>query len=279
VEGTDDGRVALITGGSRGIGLAVASAFAAAGVRVAIAARTSSEVGAAVRALEGTHGATVVGVAGDVARGAFAAELVRQVREALGPIDILVNNAGIQGPIGPIETLPESAWLDTFAVNLHAAVRLMQLVIPEMKRRRRGVILNLSGGGATGPRERFAAYAAAKTALVRVTEIAALELAPFGVRVNAIAPGAVRTRMTEAVEHAGEAAGTATVAELAKLKETGGTPPELAAELMVFLASDAAAGITGRLLSAVWDDWRGMRDGRHPPLAADWFTLRRVTPR
>lgn len=268
-------RVALITGGSRGIGFAAASAFAEAGARVAIAARTASEVQAAAQALEGRHRTKVLGAAGDVADRTFCAGLVRQVGDALGPVDILVNNAGIQGPLGPIETLPENAWLETFAVNLHAAVRLMQLVIPDMKRRRRGVILNLSGGGATSPRERFAAYAATKTALVRVTEIAALELAPFGVRVNAIAPGMVRTRMTEAVEQAGDAAGPATAAELAKLRESGGTPPELAAELMVFLASDAAAGISGRLLSAVWDDWRGLRDGGWRIQDPDRFTLRR----
>jgi 3-oxoacyl-[acyl-carrier protein] reductase len=200
------------------------------------------------------------------------------VREQFGKIDILVNDAGIQGPIGLFEELPPEEFTYTLKVNFLGPVWLCQAVVPEMKRRGEGVIINLSGGGAASPRERFTPYGAAKAALVRFTETAAMELAPYGVRVNAVAPGAVNTRMLEEVERAGERAGPGALEEVRKQRETGGTRPELAAELVVFLASDGGRQISGKLISAVWDDWRALQDGSLPMESPEWFTLRRVAP-
>jgi 3-oxoacyl-[acyl-carrier protein] reductase len=272
------GQTVLVTGGSRGIGWAIASAMAEAGANVVLAARTAAELDGAVAVLRG-RGTQALGVAGDVSDAAFCRELVARVEVECGSLDVLVNNAGVQGPIGPLETVRADEWLRTFAINLHAAVWLMQSSIPGMKRRGGGSIINLSGGGATGPRERFAAYSASKAALVRLTETAARELREYHIRVNAIAPGAVNTRMTVEAERAGPAAGARAQMEVAQQRASGGTPPELAAELAVFLASQASADITGRLLSAVWDDWRGLRDGLWRLDDDDVFTLRRIPAR
>jgi 3-oxoacyl-[acyl-carrier protein] reductase len=272
-------KVALITGGSRGIGFAVASALIQRGARVGLVSRTKAELRVAAEALARVDGgARVVEVCGSITDPQFCRAAVEQVAAQLGEIDVLVNNAGVQGPIGLLEELNPDDWVQTFAVNLFGAAWMIQAVLPSMKRRGRGSIINISGGGATGPRERFSAYAASKAALVRLTETIAKETAGTGVRVNAIAPGAVNTRMTDEVERSGDRAGKAAHAEVRKQRETGGTPPELAAELVAFLASDESAGITGRLISAVWDDWRAMQNGSFQLVDPDWFTLRRVTP-
>jgi len=271
------GQVAIVTGGSRGIGLAIGRALAGAGASVMLTARSADELDAAALALGGANEG-VAACAGDVADRAFCRRLLDETEATLGPPDILVNNAAIQGPIGLIEECAPEEWARTIEVDLLGPVWMMQAAVPGMKRCRRGAIINLSGGGATSPRERFTAYGAAKTALVRVTETVAEELRPFGIRCNAIAPGAVNTHLLDEVERAGDRAGAKAVAEAQRQRESGGTSPVLAAELAVFLASDAARQVTGRLISAVWDDWRGLRDGRLSLSDPTWFTLRRVMP-
>jgi 3-oxoacyl-[acyl-carrier protein] reductase len=269
------GKVAFVTGGSRGIGLATARAFGREGASIAIVSRTREEVSEAERLFR-KEGVRVIAVCGDVADRAISFDAVRYVENTLGPIDVLVNNAAVQGPIGPIEELDPDDWRYTLEVGLLAPVWLLQAVIPPMKARARGSIINLSGGGATSPRERFTAYAAAKTALVRVTETVAQELAPFCIRVNAVAPGAINTRMLDEVEAAGERAGDKALADAKRQRETGGGDLERVADLMVFLASDESKHVSGRLISAVWDDWESLRDRTLD--GTDWFTLRRVTP-
>ena len=148
-----------------------------------------------------------------------------------------------------------------------------------MVRQRAGSIINLSGGGAASPRPNFSAYAAAKAALVRFSETLALELAPFDVRVNAVAPGAMNTAMHRAVLDAGaELAGRREHLLAVEQQRTGGAPPQRTADLCVFLASSAAEGISGRLISAVWDPWQTMGQRREELAASDVYTLRRIVP-
>jgi 3-oxoacyl-[acyl-carrier protein] reductase len=196
------------------------------------------------------------------------------VARELGGLDVLVNAAGIQGPIGPLETLDEAATRQTVDANLFGTLWMMQAAIPLMKQRGRGAIVNLSGGGATSARPMFVPYALSKVAVVRLTETAAVELEPHGIRVNAIAPGGVNTRMTDAIEQAGHRAGSKALEEARAQRASGGADPKLAASLAVWLASDHAAHITGRLISAIWDDWKILisNPGKLDPNA---FTLRR----
>jgi 3-oxoacyl-[acyl-carrier protein] reductase len=196
-----------------------------------------------------------------------------------GKVDILVNNAAIQGPIGPLEAADWSAWKDVFQVDFFAPAYLCRLLIPWVKERRWGKIINVSGGGATSPRPDFSAYACAKTALVRLTETLAEELKGTGVDVNAVAPGPMNTRMLEETLAAGPGGATREYgAALVRSKE-GGTPPEKAAELVAWLASPASDGITGRLISAVWDDWPKLAERREELAKTDVYTLRRIVPK
>jgi NAD(P)-dependent dehydrogenase (short-subunit alcohol dehydrogenase family) len=193
-----------------------------------------------------------------------------------GKIDILVNNAGIQGPIGLLVDNDIDAWIETIYVYLVGAFLCCKAVLPYMIERRQGKIINLSGGGAAMPRPRFSAYAACKAGVVRLTETLAEELKRYNIQVNAIAPGAINTRMQDQILAAGEAAGLEALSEAKRCKETGGVPPEKAAALVVFLASEASDGLTGKLISAVHDRWTEWTNRVAGLSTSPWYTLRRI---
>jgi NAD(P)-dependent dehydrogenase (short-subunit alcohol dehydrogenase family) len=270
-------RVAIITGGGRGIGAATALAFAREGARLVLAARTAVEieqVAAKVSALGGAAKA----VSADVSRPHDIALLVPTALDAYGQVDILVNAAGVYGPIGPMWEVDGDEWERAMEVNLFGTFRCCQAVLPHMIGRRRGKIVNFSGGGATAPLARFTAYGVSKTAVVRLTETLAEEVREFNIQVNAIAPGAVNTRLQDAVLEAGERAGDL-LPRIRKLRDSGegGVPPELAADLAVFLASDASDGLTGKLVSAPYDGWQNWDSERIAEvMRLPWLTLRRL---
>jgi len=218
-------------------------------------------------------------LAGDVSNWGSVQDFVGRACAEFGGIHVLVNNAGIQGPIGPLVENDPDLWAQTIQVNLMGIFFCCKAVLPYMMKQRYGKIINMSGGGATSPRVSFSAYGASKAAVVRLTETLAEEVRDYGIQVNAIAPGAVNTRMLKETLAAGDTAGKKALAEAQRQLETGGTPPELAADLVVFLASDASAGLTGKLIAAPYDDWRDW-DARHIKelMSAPWFTLRRIDP-
>jgi 3-oxoacyl-[acyl-carrier protein] reductase len=149
-----------------------------------------------------------------------------------------------------------------------------------MLRRGKGSIINLSGGGAAGPRENFSAYASAKTALVRFSETLAAEVKSHGIRVNALAPGAMNTSMMrETVDAGPERAGADYQHALQTIEKDSGATAQRAAELCLFLATDESAGLTGRLLSAVWDPWQHLAEHIREIESSDIYTLRRIIPR
>jgi 3-oxoacyl-[acyl-carrier protein] reductase len=272
-------RNVVIIGASLGIGRAIAQAFVDAGDHVILCARTPGPLEQAARELA-RPGQKILPHACDVSDEQQVEALATFTARELGGCDVLVNNAAVQGPIGPLDEVDWTVWKRTVEIDLFGVALPCRAFIPLMKRRGAGKIVNFSGGGATGPRPFFSAYAAAKTAVVRLTENLALELAPFHIDVNAIAPGAVKTRLTSETVAAGpELIGEKAHAEARRIECKGGAPPELAAELCVFLASAACDGITGRLISARWDDWKTLPLRRDELSTSDLFTLRRVTER
>ncbi len=271
------GTVAVITGGGRGIGEAVALAFAGEGATVVLAARTApelAEVGAKVRAA----GGIAMAVPTDVSSPADVSRLVQSAVDAHGRVDVLVNAAGILGPIGPLWEADPEAWKRAIEVNLYGTFLCCRAVLPRMVKRRQGKIINFSGGGGTSPLPGFAAYGTSKAAVVRLTETLAEEVRPFNVQVNAIAPGMVDTRLQDDVLAAKERSGDH-FARVRRLRDTGegGVPAELPAALALWLASDDSHGLTGKLISAPYDDWRGWTARQISALkGTPWFTIRRL---
>ncbi len=270
-------RNVVVTGASLGIGRAIAEAFVKAGDHVVLCARTRGPLEETARALA-RSGQKVLHYACDVSDEQQVATLADFTARELGGCDVLINNAGVQGPIGTLDEVPWKEWKRTVEIDLFGVALPCRAFIPQMKRRGAGKIINLSGGGATSPRPFFSAYAAAKTAVVRLTENLAAELAPHHIDVNAVAPGAVKTRLTSETVAAGATkSGEAAHAEALRVEREGGCPPELAAGLCVLLASAACNGITGRLISARWDDWKSLSARRAELAGTDLYTLRRVT--
>lgn len=272
------GKVSIITGGSMGIGRAIAEAFLGEGCRCVLAARGEQALVEAVEKLAAI-GPEVRAFATDVANEKGVQSLVDFTLEEFGAVDILVNCAGILGPIGPSTDVDAGKWWETLEINLRGTFLCNQLVMRAMiQQGRRGKVINLAGGGAATPRPRFSAYAASKTAVVRLTETLAEEAKQYGIDINVVAPGAVNTRLLDQVMEAGEAAGKEQLEKSVRQKQEGGVSPEVAAELAVFLASSQSDGLTGKFISAVWDDWRSLPGQITEVMNSDVYTLRRVIP-
>lgn len=275
------GRAALVTGANQGLGLAIARAFVDAGASVFLCARDAAlleqaQVDLLSRAAAGQR---VLARPADVSReddvGAVAAAAIA----ALPDLQVLVNNAGVYGPMGASDEVDWAEWVRAVEINLFGSVLMCRAVLPHFKQRRYGKIIQLSGGGATNPLPRLSAYAATKAAVVRFAESLALEVQADGIDVNAVAPGALNTRMMRELIAAGpQAVGKAMYERMQRIAEDGGTPLATAAALAVFLASAESDGITGRLLSAVWDRWAELPAHRDELARSDVYTLRRIVP-
>jgi NAD(P)-dependent dehydrogenase (short-subunit alcohol dehydrogenase family) len=278
---TLEGRGALITGGNQGLGLAIARAFVDAGASVMLCARDAEmlERARAELAARASSSQRVLAQAADVSDRDQVRRLVDTTIAALPDLQILVNNAGVYGPIGPSDAIDWDHWVRAIEINLFGSVLMCGALLPHFKRHRYGKIIQLSGGGATNPLPRLSAYAASKAAVVRFAESLALEVSEDRIDVNAIAPGALNTRMMRELLEAGPAAvGDAMYERMKRIAGEGGTPLERGAALAVFLASAASDGITGRLLSAVWDPWETLPDHAAELSGSDVYTLRRIVP-
>jgi NAD(P)-dependent dehydrogenase (short-subunit alcohol dehydrogenase family) len=246
-------KVAIVTGGGRGIGRAIAQRFAAEGARVVIASRTAEQLTQTAKKIEAAGG-RAAWVAADVAREEDAARIVRAALEKFGRVDILVNNAGIYGPVKPIEEIEPAEWDRVIAVQLRGAFLMTRLALPEMYSRGGGAILNISSVAARMAYTWGAAYSTSKTGLLGLTRTTAAEGAKKGVRANALLPGPVETEMSQELGR-GLAARTGGDAEAMFKDFLGGilqgrpqTVDEIASAAL-FLVSDAASAITGQALS------------------------------
>jgi NAD(P)-dependent dehydrogenase (short-subunit alcohol dehydrogenase family) len=192
--------VALITGASRGLGLAVARLYARRGAQLLLTARGADDLAAAVGELEALT--PVVALPGDVADPAHVARLVAEGERRLGPIDVLLNNASALGasPLPPLADYPLEALQETLRVNVVAPLRLVQRVLPGMRARGQGVIVNLSSDAAVEAYPGWGGYGASKAALDHLSRVLAAELAGTGVRVYAVDPGDMNTAMHREAE-------------------------------------------------------------------------------
>ncbi|MGH9631302.1 MAG: SDR family NAD(P)-dependent oxidoreductase [Bryobacteraceae bacterium] len=274
------GKNVAITGASQGLGLAIAQRCLAEGANISICARTAADLTTAKEQLQATAGegrvfAAMADVSSEADIESYASNSVRE----LGGIDALVCNAGVYGPKGAIDEADWSSWRHAIEVNLIGTVYCCRVFTPILKRSHRGKIVLLSGGGATKALPYLSAYAASKAGLVRFGETLAEELKDHAVDVNMVAPGALNTRLLDEVLMAGpERVGAAFYEASVRQKETGGTPMERGAELCAYLCSEDSDGITGKLISAVWDPWQHLQTYVSDLSGSDIYTLRRITP-
>ncbi len=274
-------RNAIITGANQGFGLAVAKEFVKEGASVVICARNLPKLKASTKDIKAMAmpGQKVIAMRGDVSVQKDVKRIIETGIKELKCIDILVNNAGVYGPKGLIENVDTTEWIKAIEINLFGVFYTCKYILPHMKRNRFGKIINLSGGGATNPLPYISAYAASKAAVVRLTETLAEEYNDYGIDINAIAPGALNTRLLEEILEVGPGViGEPFYKKALKQKETGGVPLKKGASLCVYLASSESNGITGKLISAVWDPWEDLDLYSEILKNTDIYTLRRIVP-
>jgi len=271
---------ALITGGSQGLGKAIAQQFLREGANVALCARSEKDLFATRDELAKKFPSQkIVAQTCDVSNESQVNGFVEFARNELGAIHALVLNAGIYGPMGAMESVSLDEWRRAMDINLYGALLPCRALIPHFKKARRGKIIVLSGGGATNPLPNISAYAASKAAVIRLMETLAEELKEFHVDVNAIAPGALATRLVDEVLAAGpQKVGAAFYEKNKQWKQTGATPLDLGARLAAYLASAQSDGVTGKLISAQWDPWEKLHEFK-TDLNSDIYTLRRIVPK
>ncbi len=276
------GKNAIITGANQGLGKAIAQAYLAAGANVLLCARNETLLQDAQAELAqlAQPKQQVLAQPADVSKAAQTTALVKTGLDTFGRLDILVNNAGVYGPAGLLEDVDWAEWTQAIEINLYGTLLMCRAILPHFKAKGYGKIINLSGGGATSPLPRLSAYAASKAAVVRMTETLAMEVKEDNIDVNAVAPGALNTRLLDEVIAAGPAKiGAAFYERMQQIKADGGTPLEKGANLSVYLGSNESDGLTGKLISAVWDPWADLADYKNELEGSDIFTLRRIIPK
>ncbi len=271
----------LITGASRGLGAAMAKAFWKAGANLLLVARNEQALNALIATLEPHHEQSVFTMKCDLSTPDAGNTIIQQAQERFKHLDILINNAAIQGPIGPSWENDWEDWRQALDVDLFAPIDLSRRCAAWMIPQRKGKIVCLSGGGAASSRPNFSAYAVAKAGLVRFCEVLADELRVHNIQVNCIAPGAMVTALTEEIIKAGPELAGQKEFDAAKMRKENPVDalPERAVELTVFLASPASDGVTGKLISAVWDPWESLPDHLEDLQKTDIYTLRRIVPK
>lgn len=269
----------LITGASKGFGLNLAQAMWQCGANLILIARDINQLTQLKTQLLSTASAQqfIELFPFDLANTQDISAFVQSIYHKVERIDVLINNAAIQGPIGLSWQNDWNEWQEALHIDLLAPVAFCRSCIPQMLKHRSGKIINLSGGGATGIRPNFSAYAVAKTGLVRFSEILAKEVETYGIDVNCIAPGVMNTAMLATILNAGPERAGDEYKTAERLQETT-TNFEQATQLCLYLASSLSDGITGKLISAVWDPWSSFAEFKDKLNNSDIYTLRRIVP-
>jgi NAD(P)-dependent dehydrogenase (short-subunit alcohol dehydrogenase family) len=274
-------RTVVITGASRGLGAQLAKDFFKQGTRLILIARNSAKLQTLTQNLQQQYPSMtqhITTIACDLADPTQVSALAAQLR-TYQRIDVLINNAAIQGLPGPCWESDWSDWQTVIQVNLLAPVALCRAIVPMMLNQGYGRVINIAGGGATNVRPNFSAYAVAKTGLVRFTENLASELNQPSILVNCVSPGVMNTDMlAEFLHFEQQQVGALEYQKIAAQAKTGDQTLSRASQLCLWLASAKADGITGKLISAVWDPWPQLDAHVTALQASDIYTLRRIMP-
>ncbi|HCA42391.1 MAG TPA: dehydrogenase [Bacteroidetes bacterium] len=267
----------IVTGGSLGIGFAIAKQCVLDGAKVIIASRNKNDLKTATDELDSLGKEKCISYSIDIGDLNAVREFAKWCIDQNLEISGLVNNAGIYGPIGKTTIVDMDEFTKTIQINFLGTVYMCNAFAPVMKSTGRKKIVNYSGGGAATPFANYSAYATSKIAIVRLTENLAIELADENFDINCVAPGFVVTRLhSQTLNQNPDLVGKGFFENTKKQVESGGVPPEKAAELTSFLLSDESDGITGKFISAPWDDWKSTEFKNTLLSDKDFATLRRI---
>ncbi len=246
--GVKEDRVAIVTGGGRGLGKAIAAALAQDGIKVAVASRTREELAKVVDLIRDSGGKAIYFKA-DVSDAGDVVNLVRQVELEYGGVDILINNAGVVGPVKLLKDVPEDEYDYCMDVNMKGMYLMAREVAPLMIKRGRGWIINVTSGLSSIVLPRLGVYSISKAAVEQFTRVLAEELEPMHIQVNGMDPGVVDNGMQGYLRSLDlHEAGPDIYRTFRELKESGMLrEPSEAARLAVFLVSDRAGGVTGEI--------------------------------
>lgn len=272
-------KVIIVTGASQGLGRQIARRCVRLGAHIVITGRSKKRLKGITSELEllKSAGQKIVPACFDVQNIDDCAAVVNSAIQDLGSIHTLINNAGIWGQMGRFADEDIEAWLESINVNLIGSVYMIKSVLPHFQEINGGRIIQLSGGGATNPMPNFSSYAASKAGIVRFVESVAQEVVDHGIMMNCVAPGALDTKMLDEVLQAGpEKVGVNYYEAAQKRKLNGGASIEKILNLVTFLLSESSFGITGKLISAQWDNWSQLPRYMHDANFRDVFTLRRI---
>ncbi len=267
-------KIAIVTGSGRGIGKSIALKLAEEGAKVVLTSRTKDEIEQTLHEIE-KNGGQGFSFQLDVSHFKEVKNLIEKILKDYGKIDILVNNAGIITPIKPIQEVDKEEWENNIQINLFGTFYFMKLVIPDMIANNYGKIINLSGGGAFNSMPNFTAYGVSKAAIVRLTETVAAELATKNISVNAIAPGPIKTKITYDIFESGTMAGIEQN-RAKKIIDDGGFDMSKVCDLALFLASDESNGLSGKTISAKWDDLDYIKQNIQSIQKSDKYTMKRT---
>ena len=276
------GSAVLISGGTSGLGLNLAYDLTKKGKSVVICGRNLDALHKVTEKLSEfkKHDQLVLGLVCDVSEENSVAKMFEMVIDHGLHIETLVCNAGLIGPINKFLECDRNEWQQAFNVNFFGTLNLINEVLPEMIRRKFGRIIHISGGGASSPLYGMSSYAASKIASVRFIETLSLEYKGYGVTFNSVAPGMLKTKLLDQMLKAGpERIGTYLFDKANQKMTSDVDATKKVLDLISFLLSDRADSISGKMISAEWDNWAEWPNHAEELKASDIYTLRRITGR
>ncbi len=267
----------LITGANQGLGLELAKYFYELDANLIICARNKKKLNNIKKFFSERKKQTVIIEQCDVSKYRQVDIFFNKIFKKVKHIDILINNAGIYGPKGKLENLEWHEFEKTLNINLLGSIYFIKKIIPYYKKRKKGKIIQMSGGGATSPLPFFSAYATSKAGIVRFIENISKELLPFKIDVNAVAPGPINTRMlNEVLKERPETVGKSFYKKSLDQKQKGGTEIIKILKCVEFLCHKKSDGITGKLISVLWDNWKDFKKYKKILRNSDVGNIRRI---
>ena len=275
-------KVIIVTGASRGLGYEIAKSYLINGANLIICSRNFNKIKKSYKKLLNfkKKNQKIFYLSINVSSPSDVDKLIRFSIKKLKRIDVLINNAAIIGPKGHIEKVNWKDWVKTIEINLLGSVLICKAVIPYFKKKNKGKIIQLSGGGATNVFPMFSSYTVSKVGIVRFIENLSEENKKFNIDINAVSPGILDTNMLDEILKSGKSKiGDKNFEKFLSVKKRGGENFTKACDLILFLGSNYSNGISGKLISAVWDNWKNWMKRKKILKKSDAYTIRRIVGR